>query len=970
VAVRGLSGRVADVGRAIPGAQSLSGVGSTVSGNLLFTADGLLKADAVIQTTGTPEADPWLAALLGAESKAGLRITGRPSQALHFELESLQTALVHGSGECDLGISDAGIEGAFDLRIDGIENLPIEGLEAAGGVLARVAVKGRIDGFSVDATVHPNELRIGEYPVTTGTVRAFVDELPGAASGSVEFDVASGELTLDGRLSGRVDFDGPWRIDDFDVRGLTTRATGRASGRSFEPPYAGRIEARIDDARRWAGLLGIHLIGQGVAEASFSANEGRQQISLEVSATEAEAFLPDLPDFEAVSLSVVAEVEDWSARRISKLDVEGNGLKLGLVRFDTLTLLGEVTGEDATVSVQAAGHYLNDFSVDAEAAVACVECAQRTFRVDSLEAAWEEVPIRLHAPVEVVTEGADFELRGLDASFGEGRLHGGWASAPWPGHGTITAEEIPVELATIVDPAFPFVGRFGGELRADTESKAAAMFDVSLRGLRLADTAGRDLAPVDLDLQGDVETGAIRFSSRMTASTDADVRVEGTIPLIDGRFELDVSDPLRISAHGDVRSGFLGGLFLPPSERIRGALRVDLEAEGTVADPRLHGSVRSDDLGLVSGLTGLKLNGAAFEVLAHGASLELRRFEANDRRGGSVVAQGSASLADGNGVPEYSLRVNLDNLRMVDLDELTVVAGGRLDVSGRGTELRLGGRLTAASADMQLPERLPPDVVLVDVTHVNRREDSKEPGAPGDVPIPVELDLFLDFPGRVTIHAPGLISEWRGDVKVSGTSADPEVDGELRLIRGTIATAGLRFRMKEGRFVIDDDLPVPEIELLGESSRNNVTAIAKIHGPANDPTFELSSDPPLPQDEILSRLLFGTTPGRLTALQSVQLAQAVARFSGLSSGNDPLYQLQRATGIDRVEIKGGEGDEEAAISLGKYLTDRVFLSVDQGLTEQDSTARVEVDLTDNLSAQTEVGQDATTGVGVQWRITY
>jgi translocation and assembly module TamB len=117
-------------------------------------------------------------------------------------------------------------------------------------------------------------------------------------------------------------------------------------------------------------------------------------------------------------------------------------------------------------------------------------------------------------------------------------------------------------------------------------------------------------------------------------------------------------------------------------------------------------------------------------------------------------------------------------------------------------------------------------------------------------------------------------------------------------------------------------------------------------------------------------LLFGTTPGRLTALQSVQLAQAVARFSGLSSGNDPLYQLQRATGIDRVEIKGGEGDEEAAISLGKYLTDRVFLSVDQGLTEQDSTARVEVDLTDNLSAQTEVGQDATTGVGVQWRITY
>jgi translocation and assembly module TamB len=458
--------------------------------------------------------------------------------------------------------------------------------------------------------------------------------------------------------------------------------------------------------------------------------------------------------------------------------------------------------------------------------------------------------------------------------------------------------------------------------------------------------------------------------SSLTASGDADLKIEGAIPLVANSFVVDELSPLRASAKGEVQTGFLGGLFLPPTERIRGRLDVDFRVQGPLADLAMHGAARAEKISFTSATIGMSLKGAAFEVRARGSSLELTGFKAEDGQGGTLTAGGHVDFVSGDGRPEYALEAKLDKLRLINLDELNVTAGGTVYLSGRGRDLELTGKLTATSADLQLPESLPPDVVVIEVTHVNRSERFADSGAPRDVPLPIVLDLELYFPGRVSVHAPGLISEWRGEVFVKGTTEAPEVNGELKLIRGTISAAGVRFRLTEGRFVIDADLSVPEVDLIAEASRNDIKAVASIRGPVNDPTFELTSEPPLPEDEILSRLLFGTTAGNLTPVQSVQLAQAVARFSGLSSGNDPLYMLQRQTGIDRVEIKSGDDGEDASISLGKYLTDRVFVSIDQGLTGNDSIARVEVELTDHLAAQTEVGQDATAGVGIQWRISY
>jgi translocation and assembly module TamB len=80
--------------------------------------------------------------------------------------------------------------------------------------------------------------------------------------------------------------------------------------------------------------------------------------------------------------------------------------------------------------------------------------------------------------------------------------------------------------------------------------------------------------------------------------------------------------------------------------------------------------------------------------------------------------------------------------------------------------------------------------------------------------------------------------------------------------------------------------------------------------------------------------------------------------------------MRRAIGVDTLDVAGGETAEETTVSAGKYVSDNVFVEVEQGLAQGTGKARVQVELTPNLSVSTEVTDQSQTGVGLQWRYDY
>ncbi len=125
---------------------------------------------------------------------------------------------------------------------------------------------------------------------------------------------------------------------------------------------------------------------------------------------------------------------------------------------------------------------------------------------------------------------------------------------------------------------------------------------------------------------------------------------------------------------------------------------------------------------------------------------------------------------------------------------------------------------------------------------------------------------------------------------------------------------------------------------------------------------------PLPQDEILARLLFGESVAQLTTLQIAGIGAAIVTLSGAGGGGgfNPLNTVQQALGLNRLVISSassnpgttggagsaaGQSSTGAVIEAGRYISNRVYVGARQSTTGT-TQAQVQIDLTRNWKLQT------------------
>lgn len=143
--------------------------------------------------------------------------------------------------------------------------------------------------------------------------------------------------------------------------------------------------------------------------------------------------------------------------------------------------------------------------------------------------------------------------------------------------------------------------------------------------------------------------------------------------------------------------------------------------------------------------------------------------------------------------------------------------------------------------------------------------------------------------------------------------------------------------------------------------------IVQISGPATKPKLKLSSDPTAPQDKVVSRIMFNRSSSEISPIQGLRLATAVQE---LQSGGDGLFGIGReALGVDSFDVSGG-GGPTTTTSAGKYLSDKVFLEVPQGITPGSGKAKLGIELTPRISAETQIGQQGQTGSSLTWSYDY
>lgn len=219
--------------------------------------------------------------------------------------------------------------------------------------------------------------------------------------------------------------------------------------------------------------------------------------------------------------------------------------------------------------------------------------------------------------------------------------------------------------------------------------------------------------------------------------------------------------------------------------------------------------------------------------------------------------------------------------------------------------------------------------------------------------VPVTFDVHLRVPALLlegrSLPAPGggpiglgnVHATVAGDLHLRKTpDTAMQVTGEVQTVRGSYEFQGRDFSIVRGggiQFAGLEELN-PGFDVTALRTVSGVEARVHIGGTLEQPRLSLSSQPPLEQADILSLILFGRSVNRLGVVEHAWLTRrAAAMAAGLVAG-ELTRALDRALGLDLVDIEAGflDGAFAPALTLGQQFGD-LFVQVHKQFSRRTRT---------------------------------
>ncbi|MEY4721280.1 MAG: hypothetical protein RIQ46_1005, partial [Pseudomonadota bacterium] len=456
-----------------------------------------------------------------------------------------------------------------------------------------------------------------------------------------------------------------------------------------------------------------------------------------------------------------------------------------------------------------------------------------------------------------------WRLARSQVSFGGGRII---ASGLIGGEATeldLALSALPLALADAAVPELGFGGTASGTLawRAPRGGAPSASASLQVRGLT---RSGLVLTsrPVDVALVARLAPDTFEARAVVRDGGSASGRVQARIaalPADGGLAERLRRGALSAQLRYDGPADAIWRLVALEEFDLTGPVRIAADAGGSLSDPRITGTLSSKALRLQSALTGIDITGIAASGRFDGSRLVVPSFAGRTANGGQVTGSGSFDLSGlGERAPGLDLRIAARNAQVLARSDMAATVTGPVRIVSDGVQGAIAGRLVLNSARWTLGraavlEELP-DIAT---REINRRADIAPPRR-----VHAAWRYLIDAraDSRVMVRGLGLDSEWSADIRLRGTTRDPAIEGRADLVRGGYDFAGKRFELTRGRIAFTGASPPdPRLDIVAEAAEQGVTARVTVTGTSLKPEIRFSSTPALPEEELLSRLLFGTS---------------------------------------------------------------------------------------------------------------
>ncbi len=388
-----------------------------------------------------------------------------------------------------------------------------------------------------------------------------------------------------------------------------------------------------------------------------------------------------------------------------------------------------------------------------------------------------------------------------------------------------------------------------------------------IEGRRLRATAAGDAPPSEFTADIALRDRNLTVDSTLQNPWIEPLVVRGSLPFDAVRMLEERRTPPGTPLDFEVRLPASSLAFLPsivPHVRqVRGTASVDVAVRGTIGRPELSGSAGVNLTTLRFTEVALPpVDGTTVRLDFAGTRIALQRAEGRIG-GGTFHAQGAVDLADSEN-PSIDLRLGARQALVLQNDNLSVRTLADLRVLGRLRSAAVTGTVWLTRS------RFFRNIEILPIGLPGR----PAPQPPGD-PVVIRLpdpplrdwtfDLALRTADPFLVRSNLATGRVVLDLRLLGTGYEPWLDGTVHLEELTASLPFSRLLIEHGQVFFSRREPfVPRLQIRGTSVIRDYDVSVLVTGTANRPEAVFTSNPPLPQAEVVALLATGMTTSELT----------------------------------------------------------------------------------------------------------
>lgn len=441
------------------------------------------------------------------------------------------------------------------------------------------------------------------------------------------------------------------------------------------------------------------------------------------------------------------------------------------------------------------------------------------------------------------------------------------------------------------------------------------------------------------------------------------------------------SAPLSGTIKASMPNIGIWALFAPPGWRVGGTLNADVAISGTRSAPQWDGQLSADQLSVLSLLDGVDLRDGRLRARLQATRLDITELFFKGGQGSSTRILGQSGnltpapkdggMLTGSGfvmvdpnAPEGSSGISMDIRVVAERLQVLVRADRQLSVSGNlqagmnNGQVSLRGDLTIDRAAIILADASAPSLSSdVHITSSASRQAASQAQAqaptggavqaakPPD--IAVQLNLGDDF----ALQGYGITTRLEGQLQIAN---GPSITGEIHTVNGRYRAWGQSLDVESGTIRFSGPYANPAIDIVAFRPNLEVKVGVEVTGSVDNPRVTLFSQPEMSDAEKLSWLVMGRSAAAGGAETALLQQAALALLSGGGGSGNFASQL----GLDEIGLKGPseDGDEGAAITVGKRLSKDLYIAYEQSLNGAMGTLFIFYDLSRRLTLRGQTGE--------------